>query len=68
MAVAQHVDLRQYCLDVARRAQAASAELAVATGGQKAEFLRRAAGLLRARAGEIAAANAMDLAAAPRLG
>ena len=64
MAVAQHRDLREYCLDVARRAQTASAHLTVAGSGQKESFLRRAAALLRTRSGEIASANAVDLSAA----
>jgi glutamate-5-semialdehyde dehydrogenase len=68
MAIAQHRDLREYCLDVARRAQAASAQLALAASGRKNDFLRRAAALLRERVGEIAAANASDLADARRLG
>lgn len=68
MAVADERDLEAYCLDLARRARHASAELAVASGAQKQDFLRRAAQLLRQRGNELAAANAADLAAARGFG
>src|SRR5690242_15991223 len=65
MAVAESRDLRTYCLAVARRAKAASAELAQVGGKQKQDWLRRAAVLLRQRSSDLQAANARDLAAAP---
>ncbi|MHB1036164.1 MAG: glutamate-5-semialdehyde dehydrogenase [Pirellulales bacterium] len=61
-------DLREYCLDVARRAQQASAELTRLTGRQKNDWLRRSAQLLRRRANEVIQANALDLAAGPGYG
>ncbi|HVX12248.1 MAG TPA: glutamate-5-semialdehyde dehydrogenase [Pirellulales bacterium] len=65
MSIAQpQTDLRQYCVDVARRAQAASAELATLSGAAKNDFLRRAAVLLRSQATKLVAANEPDLEAA----
>jgi glutamate-5-semialdehyde dehydrogenase len=61
-------DLREYCLDVARRAQQASADLTRLTGRQKNDWLRRSAQLLRRRANEVIQANALDLAAGPGYG
>lgn len=68
MAIAEIQDLRQYCVEVAQRARAASAELARASGQQKIDWLRRSAELTRARSAEIRAANEMDLEAAPGYG
>jgi glutamate-5-semialdehyde dehydrogenase len=68
MAVAESVDLKSYCLDVAQRAKAASTELARATGAQKIDWLRRSAKMLRQRPAEILEANKRDLAAAPGFG
>lgn len=61
-------DLAQYTHDVAKRAKAASRELAVAGGQTKIDWLRRAAGMLRERAAEIITANEQDLAQAPDYG
>ncbi len=61
-------DLREYCLDVARRAKAAAIELAQVTGGQKNAWLRRGARLLRERSAALAEANRLDLDAAPGYG
>jgi glutamate-5-semialdehyde dehydrogenase len=68
MAIAENVDLKQYCLDVAQRARAASTELVRATGAQKIDWLRRSAKLLRERSAEILEANKKDIAAAPGYG
>ena len=68
MAIAEGSDLRTYCLDVAQRARAASAQLAQASGEQKIRWLRNSAAALRERAAEIAEANKRDLDAAPRYG
>lgn len=68
MAIADSTDLSQYCLDLARRALAASEALVPLSGGQKQRWLHRGADLLRQRAGDLAAANALDLAAAPSYG
>jgi hypothetical protein len=58
-------DLRDYCVGVASRAQAASADLAQVSGATKNAWLKRSAAALRARFDEIQTANARDLAAAP---
>lgn len=68
MAVAAKVDLEKYCAEVAVRAHRASAKLATVGGGAKAEWLRRAAALLRESTDRLAEANAQDLAAAPGYG
>ncbi len=68
MATAEQLDLRVYTLDVARRALAASQQLATVSGDVKQRWLRQAARLLRSRGKELAAANAVDLAAAPQFG
>ncbi|HUY36809.1 MAG TPA: glutamate-5-semialdehyde dehydrogenase [Pirellulales bacterium] len=68
MSVAQKRDLEAYCLAVARRAKAASAELAVASGALRNAFLLDFAGRLRAETAELLAANALDLAAAASFG
>ena len=61
-------DLRQYCLEVARRAKQAAAEMVQVTGGQKNQWLRRSARVLTARCVALAEANRRDLAAAPGFG
>lgn len=61
-------DLKSYCDRVAKAARAASWSLAQATGGQKNGWLRASAAQLRNRTGEILAANARDVAAAPGFG
>ncbi|MCR4413198.1 MAG: glutamate-5-semialdehyde dehydrogenase [Thermoguttaceae bacterium] len=61
-------DLHEYCLDVARRAKAASEELAQVTGAQKNQWLRTSAKLLVERSVALAEANHLDLAAAPGYG
>jgi glutamate-5-semialdehyde dehydrogenase len=61
-------DLTAYCRDVALRAKAASAELALARGDVKNAWLRQSSQRLRDQADQILAANAEDLAAAPGYG
>ena len=68
MATHEVGDLREYCLEVARRAKAAAAELARVTGGQKNAWLRRGARMLRERTAALAEANRLDLDAAPGYG
>ena len=68
MPIGDVSDLREYCLDVARRAKRAAAELAVVTGAQKLDWLRQSARLLRERTAALAEANRADLAAAPGYG
>ena len=60
--------LRDYCEDVAQRAQAASCELARLSTAQKNAWLRRGAELLRANCDALIAANVHDLEAAPGFG
>ena len=68
MSSGEGEDLRQYCVDLARRAKEAAAALATVTGAQKQDWLRRSAGLLRERTGALAEANEADLAAAAGFG
>ena len=68
MSVAEMTDLKEYCLEVARRAKAASFQLAQVSGAQKNRWLKESAAALRARTDEIIAANQLDLAAAPDYG
>jgi glutamate-5-semialdehyde dehydrogenase len=64
MAIAETIDLQAYCLDVARRAKAASALLACTSGKQKTDWLLLAARSIREHESEILAANEQDVAAA----
>ncbi len=57
-------DLPAACLDLARRARAASRVLATARGVLKDRWLRRSAEALTGRAAEVLAANERDLAGA----
>jgi glutamate-5-semialdehyde dehydrogenase len=68
MSTAIQLDLTEYCRDVARRAKAAAAELALARGEQKNAWLRQSAARLREHTQALLAANADDLAAAPGYG
>ena len=61
-------NLEASCHAMASRARAASRTLALAPGSAKDGWLRRSAGAIRARSGEILAANARDVAAGPGLG
>jgi glutamate-5-semialdehyde dehydrogenase len=61
-------DLHEYCLDLARRAKRAAADLTTVTGAQKHDWLRRAAQLLDKRSASLAEANRLDIAAAPGYG
>jgi glutamate-5-semialdehyde dehydrogenase len=68
LAIAETQDLKQYCLDVARRARAESETLAQAGGQKKIDWLRLSAKLLRERAADVLAANEEDVRAAPSFG
>ncbi len=68
MANDQVEDLGEYCLEVARRAKQAAAELATVTGGVKNAWLCRSARLMTERTVALAEANRLDLAAAPKYG
>jgi glutamate-5-semialdehyde dehydrogenase len=61
-------DLHEYCLELARRAKRAAAELAAVSGGRKQDWLRRSARLLSERAAALTEANRLDIAAAPSYG
>jgi glutamate-5-semialdehyde dehydrogenase len=61
-------DLRGCCVDVARRAYDAAADLASVGGEAKNQFLRHGAALLRSRSAELIEANREDLAAASNFG
>jgi glutamate-5-semialdehyde dehydrogenase len=61
-------DLAQYAKDVAVKAREASRALAVATGNQKAAWLKRSADQIRAQKQQLIAANARDLEQAPQYG
>ena len=54
--------LRDYCFEVAQRAHRAAAELALVTGEQKNDWLRRSARLLRDRSVALTESNRVDLA------
>ena len=68
MSVGDVDDLRDYCLEMARRAKRAAAELVRVTGARKSDWLRRSARLLGERSVALAEANRLDLAAAPGFG
>jgi len=61
-------DLREYCLDVGRRAARAAVELARVSGAQKQQWLRGSGRLLIERLAALGEANRLDLAAAPGFG
>jgi len=65
---AAHIDLGSYCCQVARRAKAASLELAQVRGEVKTAWLHHAANLLRENLEKLQVANSQDLEAAPGYG
>jgi glutamate-5-semialdehyde dehydrogenase len=68
MTIASLIDLQDYCIQVARQAKAAAAELAQVPGSAKNAWLRESARALRRQTDALVAANALDLAAAPGYG
>jgi glutamate-5-semialdehyde dehydrogenase len=68
MSVGEKQDLQAYCQEVARRAHAATAQMASVAGDLKNEWLRRSATALRERTDELLAINQLDLEAAPSFG
>jgi glutamate-5-semialdehyde dehydrogenase len=62
------MDLKEYCLDLAKRAKRAAADLTTVTGAQKQQWLRSCAKRLVEQSAALAEANALDLAAAPGYG
>lgn len=66
--MAEHNDLEQYCLELARQAKAASEELTRVSGAQKNQWLLLAARLFGERSVALAEANRVDLAGAPGYG
>jgi len=67
-ATANGTDLKAECRALASRARAASRALALARGGAKDRWLLASADAVARRAGEVLAANADDVAAAPGYG
>ena len=61
MPIGEAQDLREYCLRVARRAKEAAAEVALVTGAQKQDWLRRSARLLRDRVATLSEANVLAI-------
>jgi glutamate-5-semialdehyde dehydrogenase len=68
MSVASERDLSDYCREIASRAKAAAAELALVRGEQKDAWLRESARRLRSEQDRLLAANAVDVAAADGFG
>ena len=67
-AAGDGANLTAYCQDVARRAKAASGQMATLPAAVKVDWLERSAALLRKNVAAIERANAEDLAAAPGYG
>lgn len=61
-------DLKQYSIETAERARAASRDLVRANGQQKNDWLKLSAKLLRTRSTELIAANQLDINKAPEFG
>jgi glutamate-5-semialdehyde dehydrogenase len=61
-------DLEKYCMDLARRAKRAAAELANVTGDKKRRWLDGCARMLVERTAALCEANQLDVAAAPSYG
>lgn len=61
-------DLKVYAEHLARQAKAAARQLAVVRGGQKNDWLRHAASLIRTQAADLIAANQQDIDLAPQYG
>ncbi len=68
MATAELREMKAYCVDVARRATGAAADLMQVSGGQKNAWLRQSARMLRERIDDLQQANRQDLDAAPDYG
>jgi glutamate-5-semialdehyde dehydrogenase len=68
MALADSTALRDYCTDVARRAQQASVDLAQVSTLTKNRWLRASAAALRVSIDEIVTENLKDIEAAPSFG
>jgi len=61
-------DLKQYTSEVAENAREASRVLALATGAQKIDWLRRAAELIQINSADLLQANSRDIEQAPEYG
>ncbi len=61
-------DLAQYTKDMAKRTKQASRGLALVTGNQKADWLKRSAAEIRRQSVKLIAANSLDLEQAPEYG
>jgi glutamate-5-semialdehyde dehydrogenase len=68
LEVSAQVDLAQYARQMAARARQAARQLAVATGGQKNDWLTRSSELIRQRTSSLLEANERDCSAAQKAG
>jgi glutamate-5-semialdehyde dehydrogenase len=68
LEVSASTDLAEYARQVASRARQAARQLAVATGGQKNDWLTRSSELIRQRTATLLAANERDCSAAQKAG
>jgi glutamate-5-semialdehyde dehydrogenase len=68
LGVSASVDLAEYARQVALRARQAARQLAVATGGQKNDWLTRSSELIRQRTSSLLEANERDCSAAQKAG
>ena len=68
LEVSASTDLAEYARQVASRARQAARQLAVATGGQKNDWLTRSSELIRRRTASLLAANDRDCSAAQKAG
>jgi glutamate-5-semialdehyde dehydrogenase len=68
LEVSASTDLAEYARQVASRARQAARQLAVATGGQKNDWLTRSSELIRRRTSSLLEANERDCSAAQKAG
>jgi glutamate-5-semialdehyde dehydrogenase len=68
LEVSASTDLAEYARQVALRARQAARQLAVATGGQKNDWLTRSSELIRQRTSSLLEANERDCSAAQKAG
>jgi glutamate-5-semialdehyde dehydrogenase len=68
LEISASADLAEYARQVASRARQAARQLAVATGGQKNDWLTRSSELIRQRTSSLLEANERDCSAAQKAG
>lgn len=61
-------DLKAYAENLAQQAKAAARQLSIVRGGQKNDWLRHTAALIRTRTADLIAANQQDIDLAPQYG